>query len=43
MIDTKEMTELIDLFINEYGLFYKFKEFVEERGYTLSDFGIEDE
>jgi hypothetical protein len=42
-MDREELIQLFDEFINEHGLFYIFKEWVEDRGYTLDKVGIKDE
>ena len=39
----EEITQLIEQFINEYGLFYRFKNWLEEKGYSLSEIGITEE
>ncbi len=42
-MEKEEIVRLIEHFVNEYGMFYKFKSFVESQGYTLGELGIEDE
>lgn len=39
----EEIIEIIDRFVNEYGLWPQFKSFVESQGYTVQELGIKDE
>ncbi len=41
-LSAQEMADLIDDFINEKGLWYDFKEFVEIKGYKIEELGMED-
>ena len=43
MIDRKELTDLFEEFLNDNSMFWIFKDYIEERGYTLPELGIEDE
>ena len=46
MNDTMEKEEIIDLldqYLNEKGMWVDFTEWVESRGYTVSELGFEDE
>ena len=43
MIDRKELTDLFEEFLNDNSMFWIFKDYIEERGYTLLELGIEDE
>jgi len=40
MLDTKEIIELFEDYLNENGLFFDFKDWAEEKGYTLEELGI---
>lgn len=44
-METKEeiLRELIDNFVNENGLWFSWKDFVEQRGYSIEELGFEDE
>ena len=42
-MDKKELVELFDSFLNHNGLWYTFKDWAEEQGYTPKDLGFEDE
>lgn len=44
-METKEeiLRELIDNFVNENGLWFNWKDFVEQRGYSIEELGFEDE
>ena len=39
----EEIAQLIDDFTNDRGLWYQFKEFIEEKGYKVEDIGLDDE
>lgn len=34
---------VLEDFLNEYGLYWKFKDYVEQRGFNVEDYGIEEE
>ena len=38
----EEIIQIVDNFINENGLWYKFKDHVEEQGYTVKELGFPD-
>lgn len=42
-LSQKELKDLFEYFLNEKGLFYDFKDFIEEKGYSLSELDMEDE
>lgn len=39
----EEITEVFEEFLNDNGLFSQFKEFIEDKGYTLDELGMKDE
>jgi len=43
LLEQTEISRTFDEFLNEHGLFYTFKEWIEKKGYKLDEFGIEDE
>ena len=43
MIDKKELADLFEEFLNDNSMFWVFKKYIEERGYSLPELGIEDE
>jgi hypothetical protein len=42
-LSKKEIGEVFVEFLNENGMWYTFKQFVEEKGYSLSELEIEDD
>ncbi len=38
----KEKIELFEQFLNETSSFYDFKNFIEQKGYSLDEFGIKE-
>jgi hypothetical protein len=36
----EELIRLVDSFINEHGLWYEFKEWMENQGYSISEIGF---
>lgn len=40
MVTEEEIIQVVDDFINEYGLWSKFVDFVEEKGYTVEELGF---
>lgn len=38
-----QIADEVDSFIQENGLFYDFKEYIEKKGFKLSEFGIDEE
>lgn len=43
MIDKEVLVELIERFLNERGLWYSWKEFIEKQGYDIYELGFKDE
>jgi hypothetical protein len=43
MLDKKQLAEEFENFLNESGQWQNFKGWIEDKGYELADFGIEDE
>jgi hypothetical protein len=39
----EEIVQLFDEFINENGMLYAFKEWLQERGYSLQEVGLKDD
>lgn len=37
------LRELIDNFVNENGLWFNWKDFVEQHGYSIEELGFDDE
>ncbi len=42
-LSAQEMADLIDDFVNEKGLWYDFKAFLELKGYKVEELGLKDE
>lgn len=42
-VPIEEIIHLFDFFINDHGLWQEFKKFLEDRGYTPSDLGLDDD
>lgn len=42
-MDKEELIRLFDSFVNEHGLWYKFKSWVENQGYTVTGLGFTDD
>lgn len=42
-MDKEELVELFDRFINENGLWFEFKTWVESQGYSVSELGFPDD
>lgn len=42
-MDKETIIEQFEDFLNEYGLFYKFKDFINDRGYTVEELGIRED
>jgi len=42
-IEPSEVSEVFDGFLNANGMFWTFKSYAEEMGYTLPELGIEDD
>lgn len=42
-MDKEILIELFERFLNEAGIWYNFKDFVEKQGYTVEDLGFDDE
>lgn len=42
-LSKEEIIELFDQFLNEHSQFYVFKEWLEEKGYTLAELGIKED
>jgi len=38
---SEELAAVLTEFLSEYGVWFKFEEFVEEQGYYVIDFGLE--
>jgi hypothetical protein len=43
MLDKEQLAEEFESFLNEYGQWQNFKGWIEEKGYRVADFGMEDE
>ena len=43
MLDKEQLAEEFENFLNENGMWQNFKSWVEEKGYEVADFGMEDE
>ena len=43
LLSNDEMMELMDRFINEFGMWNQFKQWLQEQGYTPADLGMLDE
>lgn len=41
-IEKQELVDLISRFINERGLWYDWKDFIEAQGYTTQELGFEE-
>lgn len=41
--ETQEVVRVVDDFLNEYDMWRKFKQYVEEQGYTMEELGFQDE
>jgi len=39
----EEILETVDRFLNEYGMYYKFIDFIKSNGFKPEEFGMEDE
>jgi len=42
MLDKEQLAEEFENFLNESGQWQNFKEWIEEQGYEVADFGMED-
>jgi ABC-type phosphate transport system ATPase subunit len=42
-LSKKEIGELVVDFLNENGMWQTFKDFIEQKGYSLSELSIEDD
>lgn len=42
-VPKQEIIQVIDEFLNSNGLWYQFKDFVESKGYTVTELGFKDE
>jgi len=42
-LDKQEVSDLFIEFINNYGLWYKFLDFIKEKGYTLDEMEIDED
>lgn len=38
-----DIAELFEMFLNENGMYWKFKDFIEEHGYTVEELGFQTE
>jgi hypothetical protein len=43
MVTKTDVVTVVDAFVNQYGLWPKFKSFVESQGYTVKELGFPDE
>lgn len=43
MLEKNELIEEFENFLNENGLFQNFKSWAEEKGYKITEFGMEDD
>lgn len=43
MIPQEEMKDVFEQFLNHAGVWHSFKDFIESQGYSLSDFGMEED
>lgn len=43
VLDTKDIVDLFENFLNESGQWSNFKEWIEDQGYKLEEFGMEDD
>ena len=39
-MEKQEIIEIFSQFLNENGMFYQFKEFIESQGYSLAEMGL---
>ena len=42
-LPTKEIIETFDEFLNDHSMFKQFKSWIEEKGYSLEEFGMKDD
>jgi hypothetical protein len=40
-MEKEHLLLLLELFLNETGMYYRFQEFLEDKGYSLYEIGIE--
>ncbi len=43
MLDREEITDIFEEFLNEFGMFTNFQSWIEDKGFSLSEFGMTEE
>lgn len=42
-VEREEIIEVFDMYINDNGLFYDFKKYIEDKGYSLEELGFNED
>ena len=43
MIAQTEMADVFSRFLDEQGMYFRFKKFLHDQGYSMSEFGMEED